>query len=72
MRAPSTSDVRQRTSTNAELPVDGLDDQLTSDGRPAAAPIYPALVIYCALLFTALTFIFGLTGLTSLTPHTTL
>ena len=36
MRAPSTSDVRQRPSTNAELPVDGRDDQLTSGGRAAA------------------------------------
>ena len=36
MRAPSTSDVRQRPSTTAELPVDGRDDQLTSGGRAAA------------------------------------
>ena len=47
-RAPSTSDVRQRPSTNAELPVDGSidgrDDQLTSGGRAAAPPISPALV----------------------------
>ena len=46
MRAPRTSDVRQRPSTNAELPVDGRDDQLTSGGRAAArlksGPEHPA------------------------------
>ena len=46
-RAPSTSDVRQRNSTNSELPVDGHDDQLTSGGRAAAPLIIPLFVILC-------------------------
>ena len=47
MRAPRTSDVRQRPSTNAELPVDGRDDQLTSGGRAAASLIHCARMILC-------------------------
>ena len=37
--------LRQRPSTNAELPVDGCDDQLTSGSRAAASLIHCARMI---------------------------